>query len=133
MSAPKKKYTKIAHLIPDVMQMRAQGMSITKIGEVLNLTKQRVSQITVAAKHKEQIQAEWGWPFTTRTYNVLSRLAVKNKDEALDLYRRGHLHPHAVTGFGWISYYEVCEWLQVTPMKRRPKQEVICPHCGKVI
>ena len=52
MTAPKKKYSKIAHLIPDVMQMRAEGQSITRIGAVLGLSKQRVSQISMVAKAK---------------------------------------------------------------------------------
>jgi len=69
MTAPKKKYSKIAHLIPEVMQMRAEGQSITRIGAVLGLSKQRVSQISMVAKAKEAIQAQWGWPFSTRTFN----------------------------------------------------------------
>lgn len=133
MSAPKKKYTKIAHLIPEVMQMRAQGMPITQIGEIMGLTKQRVSQIAIVARQKEAIQAQWGWPFTTRTFNILDRMAIKDREQALKLYHSGHLHPHSVTGFGWISYQEICEWLGVPMMKRRPKAEKTCPHCGKVI
>lgn len=133
MTAPKKKYSKIAHLIPEVMQMRAEGKSITRIGEVLGLSKQRVSQISMAAKAKEAIQAQWGWPFTTRTYNVLNRLAVKNKDQALSLYSSGHLHPNSVTGFGWKSYSEICEWLGVSVLLKQPKAPKLCPHCGKIV
>ena len=133
MSAPKKKYSRIAHLIPEVMQMRAEGQSITRIGEVLGLSKQRVSQISMAAKAKEAIQAQWGWPFTTRTYNVPNRLAVKNKDQALSLYSSGHLHPNSVTGFGWKSYSEICEWLGVPVLIKQPEMPKLCPHCGKIV
>jgi hypothetical protein len=133
MTPTKKKYTKVAHLIPEVMQMRAEGKSITQIGEIMGLTKQRISQISQAAKIKAEIQAQWGWPFTTRTFNVLDRMAVKDKSEALSLYTSGHLHPNAVTGFGWKSYSEICEWLGVPVLLKRPKEPKLCPHCGKQI
>jgi hypothetical protein len=133
MNPTRKKYTKVAHLIPEVMQMRAEGKSITQIGEVMGLTKQRISQISQAAKIKAEIQAQWGWPFTTRTFNVLDRMAVKDKSEALSLYTSGHLHPNAVTGFGWKSYSEICEWLAVPVLLKRPKEPKLCPHCGKQI
>jgi hypothetical protein len=127
------KYQKLQHLIPDVMQMRASGYTLQHIAGVLGLSKQRISQISRSAKDKAAIQAEWGWPFTTRTYNVLKRLAVKDRDEAIKLYTSGHIHPNAVTGFGWKSYGEICEWLGVPPMKKRPKVKGVCPHCGKEI
>ncbi len=133
MSTPKKKYTKVAHLIPEVMQMKAEGKSIVEIGEILGLTKQRISQIARAAKTRSEIQAQWGWPFSTRTFNILDRMAVKDKDEALSLYTSGHLHPNAVTGFGWKSYGEICEWLAVPVLLKRPKEPKLCPHCGKQI
>jgi hypothetical protein len=133
MNPTKKKYSKLAHLIPEVMQMKAEGKSITQIGEIMGLTKQRISQIARAAKTKADIQAQWGWPFTTRTFNVLDRMAVKDKTEALSLYTSGHLHPNAVTGFGWKSYGEICEWLAVPVLLKRPKQPNLCPHCGKNI
>lgn len=133
MSTTKKKYTKIAHLIPEVMQMRALGWPLTQIGAIMGLTKQRVSQIAAAAKRKEEIQKQWGWPFSTRTFNVLERMSIKDRDSALKLYHSGHLHPHSVTGFGWISYQEICDWLNVPMMKRRPKAAKTCPHCGMVL
>ena len=133
MNPTKKKYTKVAHLIPEVMQMKAEGKTIMEMGEVLGLTKQRISQIARAAQTKADIQAQWGWPFTTRTFNILDRMAVKDKDEALSLYTTGHLHPNAVTGFGWKSYGEICEWLAVPVLLKRPKQPKLCPHCGKII
>ena len=133
MTAPKKKYSKLAHLIPEVMQMRAEGQPITRIGQVLGLSKQRVSQIALAAKAKAAIQEQWGWPFSTRTFNILERMAVKDRDHALQLYTSGHLHPNAVTGFGWKSYGEICDWLGVGVMLKQPKQQKLCPHCGKPI
>ena len=62
MNPTKKKYIKVAHLIPEVMQMRAEGKSITQIGEILGLTKQRISQIARAAQTKAEIQAQWAGP-----------------------------------------------------------------------
>lgn len=131
--AMKKKYHKLTHLVPDVVRMRAEGLTIMQIGDQLKLSKQRVSQIAIAARKHEKILREWGFPFTTRTFNVLARLAVKNKDEALSLYHSGHLHPASVTGFGWRSYHEICEWLEVPMLKQRPKQPKTCPHCGKTL
>ena len=133
MNPTMRKYIKVDHLIPEVMQMKAEGKSITQIGEIMGLTKQRISQIARAAQTKAEIQAQWGWPFTTRTFNILDRLAVKDKDEALSLYTSGHLHPNAVTGFGWKSYGEICEWLGLPVLLKRPKQPKLCPHCGKHI
>ena len=129
----KKTRQKTDHLIPEVMQMRADGKTIMEIGEIMGLTKQRISQIARAAKTKADIQAQWGWPFTTRTFNILDRMAVKDKDEAMSLYMSGHLHPNAVTGFGWKSYGEICEWLAVPVLLKRPKQPKLCPHCGKIL
>ena len=129
----KKTRQKTDHLIPEVMQMRADGKTIMEIGEIMGLTKQRISQIARAAQNKAEMQAQWGWPFTTRTFNILDRMAVKDKDEAMSLYMSGHLHPNAVTGFGWKSYGEICEWLAVPVLLKRPKQPKLCPHCGKHI
>lgn len=133
MNTPKKKYIKVASLIPDVMQMKAEGKSITEIASALGLSKQRISQIAQAAKAKAEIQAQWGWPFSTRTYNILDRIAVRDKEDAMSLYVSGHLHPNAVTGFGWKSYAEICEWLGVPVLLKRPKEPKLCPHCGKQI
>lgn len=125
-------YQKLQHMIPEVMQMKAQGFTITKIASVLGVTKQRVSQISQAAKAKAEIQAQWGFPFTTRTFNVLERMAIKDKSEAMALYATGHLHPNVITGFGWVSYAEICEWLGVPMIHKRPRTTAnICPHCGK--
>jgi hypothetical protein len=129
----KKTRQKTDHLIPEVMQLKAEGKTIMEIGEILGLTKQRISQIARAAQTKAEIQAQWGWPFSTRTFNILDRMAVKDKDEAMSLYTSGHLHPNAVTGFGWKSYGEICEWLGVPVLLKRPKQPKLCPHCGKIL
>jgi len=125
-------YQKLQHMIPEVMQLKAQGFTVTKIASVLGVTKQRVSQISQAAKVKAEIQAQWGWPFSTRTYNVMERMSIKNKEHALALYNSGHLHPNSIRGFGWVSYAEICEWLGVQMMHKRPGTIAnICPYCGK--
>ena len=56
MNPTKKKYSKVAHLIPEVMQMKAEGKSITQIGEIMGLTKQRISQNTGI---QPQIKQAW--------------------------------------------------------------------------
>jgi hypothetical protein len=124
---------KLRHLIPEVMQMRAEGLSLQVIGDRLKLTKQRVSQVTQAAQRLELIQSQWGWPFTTRTHNIIQRLAIRDRDHALALYKTGHLHPQSVSGFGVCSYHEICEWLGVPVLKRRPEPKRTCTHCGKEI
>ena len=80
----------------------------------------------------EEILRQWGFPFTVRTFNTLQRLSIKSREEALDLYNTGHLQPGAVRGFGWVSYHEICEWLEV-PTIREPINFLVCPHCGKKI
>ena len=45
-----KVYQKLQHMIPDVLQLKAQGFTVTKIAGVLGVSKQRVSQIAQAAK-----------------------------------------------------------------------------------
>jgi len=113
--------------------MRSDGMTLQQIGHELQLSKQRISQIVKSAQRLEQIQAEWGWPFSVRTYNCLKRMAIKTKEQALSLYRSGHIHPAMVTGFGWVSYKEICDWLEVPMLKRPSNQSPVCPHCGKQI
>jgi len=132
MSSPTRRtYLKLQHLVPRVVELRAEGRTLQQIGDELKLSKQRISQITRAAKRLEQIQAEWGYPFSARTYHVLQRLAVGDKKEALALYHSGHIHPSVVTGFGWVSYKEICDWLEVPMLKERPKAPRLCPHCGQ--
>ena len=124
---------KLQHLVPKVALMRAEGLSLQQIGDELNLSKQRISQIVKSAQRLEQIQAEWGWPFSVRTFNCLQRMAIRTKEEALCLYRSGHIHPNVVSGFGWVSYKEICDWLGVPMLKRPTNQSPVCPHCGKQI
>lgn len=128
----RKPYMKLSHLVPEVVRMRAEGETLQFIGDHLKLSKQRISQIINAAKRHEQILHHWGWPFSVRTFNVIERLAIKSKEDAMDLYRSGHLHPRTVTGFGIKSYAEICEWLEV-PMLEKPPflMKHCCPHCGK--
>ena len=128
----KKAYIKLKHLVPDVVRMRAEGETLQFIADHLGLTKQRISQVVQAAKRQEGILQQWGWPFSVRTFNILERLAIKSKEDAMDLYRSGHLHPQTVSGFGLKSYAEICEWLEV-PMLEKPPflAKHGCPHCGK--
>ena len=84
-----------------------------------------------SAKEMEEVLRLWGFPFTNRTFRVLEDLCIKSKDEALALYKRGHLYPGSVWSFGWKSYEEICEWLEVQPLDRKPKRGICCIHCGK--
>jgi len=132
MTSPTKRTRmRLSHLVPTVVQMRADGRTLQQIGDELKLSKQRISQIVKSAQRLEQIQAEWGWPFSVRTFNCLQRMAIRTKEEALCLYRSGHIHPNVVSGFGWVSYKEICDWLEVPMLKERPKAPRLCPHCGK--
>lgn len=124
---------RLQHLVPKVALMRADGMTLHQIGDELKLSKQRISQIIKAAQRLEQIQAECGWPFSVRTYNCLQRMAIRTKDEALALYRSGHIYPAVITGFGWVSYKEICDWLGVPMLKKPTKQSTVCPNCGTKI
>lgn len=133
MTSPTKKRTRLADMVPPVILMRAEGRTLQQIAEVLKISKQRVSQIVYAAKAHEAIQARWGFPFSVRTDRVLEALAVDCKDKALELYHSGHLYPGAVWSFGRKSYNEICEWLGVQPLKKRPTQTRQCPHCKGLI
>jgi len=128
----KKKYVKLVDKIPEVVRMRSEGMSLKEIGEHFGLSRQRINQIEQAAEMHEEIIQLWGFPFSVRTFNTLERLCIKSREQALDLYNSGHLRPGAVRGFGWVSYYEICEWLEVPPTQK-PSDHRICPHCGKII
>jgi hypothetical protein len=129
----KRKRTPLAHLVPSVVLMRAEGRTLEEIGARLALTKQRISQVVKAAKKFEDVSAQWGFPFSNRTHRVLDALAIQSKEDALALYRTGHLYPGAVWSFGRKSYNEICEWLGVEPLTKRPTKGCNCPHCGKPI
>ena len=133
MTSPTKKRTRLADMVPPVILMRAEGRTLQQIAEVLKISKQRVSQIVYAAKAHEAIQARWGFPFSVRTDRVLEALAVDSKEKALELYHSGHLYPGAVWSFGHKSYHEICEWLGVLPLNKRPKTTRQCPHCKGLI
>ena len=107
-------------------------MTLEQIGEHYGLSRQRINQIEQAAEMHEEILRQWGFPFSTRTANTMERLSITTRQEALDLYNSGHLRPGAVRGFGWVSYHEICEWLEV-PTTREPINFLVCPHCGKKI
>lgn len=128
----RKPYVKLIDKIPEVVRMRSKGMTLQQIGKHFGLSRQRINQIEQAAEMHEQILQLWGFPFSVRTFNVLERLAVTSRQQALDLYNSGHLRPAAVRGFGWVSYYEICEWLEVPPTHKRSDHRT-CPHCGKII
>ena len=128
----RKPYIKLVDKIPEVVRMRSEGMTLEEIGKHFSLSRQRIKQIEQSAEMHEEILRQWGFPFTIRTFNTLERLCVKSRDEALQLYNTGHLRPGAVRGFGWVSYHEICEWLEV-PTIREPINFVVCPHCGKKI
>jgi transcriptional regulator with XRE-family HTH domain len=123
---------KLIHMVPEVVRMRSEGSTLEEIGKRFNLSRQRINQIEQAAQMHEAILKLWGFPFSVRTFNTMERLAIKTRQQALDLYNTGHLRPGAVRGFGWVSYFEICEWLEVPPT-REPINFLVCPHCGKKI
>ena len=128
----RKPYVKLVDKIPEVVRMRSEGMTLDKIGAHFGLTKQRIAQIEKSAEKHEEILKLWGFPFSVRTFNTIERLSISSRQQALDLYNSGHLRPGAVRGFGWVSYHEICEWLEV-PTIREPISFLVCPHCGKNI
>jgi len=128
----RKPYIKLVDKIPEVVRMRSEGKTLEEIGEHFGLSRQRINQIEQAAEMHEEILRQWGFPFSTRTANMMDRLSITTRQEALDLYNSGHLRPGAVRGFGWVSYHEICEWLEV-PTTRDPINFLVCPHCGKKI
>jgi len=128
----RKPYIKLVDKVPEVVRMRSEGMTLEQIGEHFGLSRQRINQIEQAAEMHEEILRQWGFPFSTRTANMMDRLSITTRQEAIDLYNSGHLRPGAVRGFGWVSYHEICEWLEV-PTTREPINFLVCPHCGKKI
>jgi hypothetical protein len=125
-------YVKLVDKVPEVVRMRSEGKTLEEIGQHFGLSRQRINQIEQAAEMHEEILRQWGFPFSTRTANMMDRLSITTRQEALDLYNSGHLRPGAVRGFGWVSYHEICEWLGV-PTTREPINFLFCPHCGKKI
>ena len=115
--------TQIEHLIAFIEH---QHFDMAKITGALH------DQIEQAAQMHETILKLWGFPFSVRTFNTMERLAIKTRQQALDLYNTGHLRPGAVRGFGWVSYHEICEWLGV-PSIRQIVTRSACPHCGHLI
>ena len=120
-------------LVPQVILLRAEGKTLRDIACLTHLTKQRISQVIQVAKRHEAIQARWGFPFSVRTDRILEDLAVRSREDALELYKTGHLFPGAIWSFGHRSYHEICEWLGVPPLKKRPGTPTKCPHCGTLI
>ena len=129
---PRKPHMKLIHMVPEVVRMRSEGSTLEEIGKRFNLSRQRINQIEQAAQMHEAILKLWGFPFSVRTFNTMERLAIKTRQQALDLYNTGHLRPGAVRGFGWVSYHEICEWLGV-PSIRQIVTRAACPHCGHLI
>lgn len=126
-----KRKHKLSALIPDVVRMRSEGATYDEIGSHYGLTRQRICQVKQAAERHEEILSTWGFPFSTRTFNTLEKLCIKNREEALELYKAGHLQPRSVRGFGWVQYKEICEWLGVPTNRQNLKAEIVCPHCGE--
>lgn len=132
MTSPTKQRHRLLDLVPQVILLRAEGKTLADIASLTKLTKQRISQVIKAAEKHEAIQAKWGYPFSVRTDRILEDLAIGSREEALRLYQTGHLYPGAIWSFGHRCYREICDWLNVEPLKRQPKfDKSICPHCGK--
>jgi transcriptional regulator with XRE-family HTH domain len=72
-------------LVPQVILLRAEGKTLRDIASLMNLSKQRISQVIQVAKRHEAIQARWGFPFSVRTDRILEDLAVRSKEDALEL------------------------------------------------
>ena len=77
---PKKVYMKVAPMVPQVVQMRSEGMTLQEIGNKLNLSRQRIHQVIASAKEMEEITALWGFPFSNRTFRVLEDLCIHSKE-----------------------------------------------------
>ena len=103
----RKQYSKVAHLVPGVVQMRAEGRTMDEIGKDLNVTRQRVHQIIKSAKVMEGILSLWGYPLSVRAARVLENLGITSNEHAVDLYRSGHLYPGVIWSFGRKSYIEI--------------------------
>lgn len=132
MTSHTKQRHRLLDLVPQVILLRAEGKTLAEIASLMNLSKQRISQVVHIARRHEAIQARWGFPFSVRTDRILDDLAVKSKAEALELYKTGHLFPGAIWSFGHRSYREICEWLNVEPLKKRPPSgRSFCRYCGK--
>lgn len=69
---------------------------------------------------------------TKSTGHKLLNLNVLDKDKALELIKKGKLHPSnpECRGFGRSTYVEVCEWLGLPKPERANKLPKFCPHCG---
>ena len=46
-------------LVPQVILLRAEGKTLQDIASLMNLSKQRISQVIQVAKRHEAIQARW--------------------------------------------------------------------------
>ena len=127
----RKTRTPLAHLVPGVVLARAEGKTYEEIGKSLNLSRQRVHQIIKSAKRMEDTMMKYGFPFSVRAARVLDAMAINCKEDALELYKSGHLFPGSVWSFGNQSYKEICEWLEVEPLKRNPRKREKCPRCKR--
>jgi hypothetical protein len=127
--ATRKPQQKTDELIPQVLALRNEGLKLHQIAARFNLTKQRIDQILREYGRREAIMAEWGYPFTVRCLGFIEAIGIRNRDEALDLFKKGHIRPGCVANFGVKTYHEICDWLGVEPQY----QLNICPHCGKTL
>lgn len=127
--AGRKPQQRTDELIPQVLELRNQGLKLHQIAARFNLTKQRINQILGEHDRREAIMAEWGYPFSVRCLSFIEAIGIRNRDEALDLFNKGHIRPGCVANFGMKTYYEICDWLGVQPAY----QLSICPHCGKTL
>ncbi len=122
-------YMKTRDSIDKVNALRADGLTYRSIGNVLNISKQRVFQIIAAGKKRDEASQQWTAGLSPRNTSLMNKLGIQDKATALHAIKVHDIVPFKWPNFGVRSYHDLCAWLDTLPVD--PKLGRHCPHCGK--
>ncbi len=122
-------YMKTRDSIDKVNALRADGLTYRSIGNVLNISKQRVFQIIAAGKKRDEASQQWTAGLSPRNTSLMNKLGIQDKATALHAIKVRDIVPFKWPNFGVRSYHDLCAWLDTLPVD--PKLGRHCPHCGK--
>ncbi len=125
----KQKYMKINDSINKVKSLRLKGFTYKAIGEEMQISKQRVFQIMVASKKKDDASKKWTAGLSTRNSHLMDKLDIHDKATAIHAVNIRDIMPFKWPNFGVRSYHDLCAWLGTQPIDTKLGRH--CPHCGK--
>lgn len=114
------KIRKIPRRLSTIYMWREDGATYRAIGEKMNLSPGRVSELHYLTQKILQQPSEIVWMLELNslfTANILRKTGFKTKAKVKEALRSGELHPTKIKYLGRKTYGELCNYFQVDPIR----------------